>query len=1187
MALDSLSGIYYILHMKNDTLLISAYDTSGQRVFLRKTGWRIRTKPPATPLIYGNQIYIFTVNDTAVGYFRTDLQGNAIDPTLQSFRTLQPSETLTNLRVARTGNWILVAYSGNSVPAVRASLFNPVTQTYGNHDLLTHGSADLTVSPSLDRFIICSTAEKGSYTVSRCTRLDTTQTLLDPPEGFWLPFDSTRHYDLGIAFHPQWRENLAVAMVQIPNSYYYKLQGIRLDSTGTPLTPPMILKDSLNLSWRLPSRGELEIVIPGPDSLFTVQIHPEERYKSRFLYVHPVSGTVREFNPTASHPEATSMILESPDRLSRLDADLWGYQRLTFARYDTSDLLTPLIRTDVASDSTWQRLTYAHMGWAPDGVDRMLVAWKTPQSAGRAILKAQIFTSEGAPLSGEIALDSLASRLYAPRVVFDSIGQQFVIFYPHTDGQLFGVTVSRDGGPGIPVNVGGHITLGEGSFAVAVSDSSPRYALAYQISHTPGSGEDLIYLRLLDAQLQFTGSSSWSKNTCVNPECYPVSFNVLYDAWSRTFVLVWRQTDQYHGYYTYGGDFLSLNRFDLSGSPLYGHTGKRLIDYNPNGYYIPLRFYGSTQKGRETYISYQLGLGRVLSGVDTLESLCDYQFRSYLNPGLRVKSVTYAIIGDHPLFFVTADGGTNAPESLYAVPDNGAHQPISQDVTDYRIPLTGRSYHARPLSDSTFLVQYKVLDPWSRPAFALFRLHAPSFTNLRVLPSQEVFFVGDTLTLTWNTLGPLPVVNILGSPDSLNWDTLVPDTTNQGTLQVVIPDQPTRTYTFRLRSTGLWSILKDFPPQVVARQLSWQISTDTMALGDTVFLAWSPSGIGGPVQVEVSYDNGNMWSLIHSYLPDTGGISWIVSGQPTSQARFRVVHQQYPVIQSISNPLVFRSSATLTLLSPNGGDTLFVGDSQTISWQEHGVTNVALFLSSDSGLTYLPIVPSTEAQGGSYAWVVPDHPTPYAKVRIQSLEFPSLYDESDTFFSILQPMLLAFPNGGDTLPGGSTLSVQWTTLRPDLVDTVDVYFSTDHGQNWILKGAGIPSLQGQFAFVLPNQNLDSCMVEIRHHRRSWLIHDASDQVFHIQRSTGIHEQRVTTPRAVLLPGTGEIQLYLPGSELLNLTIQDVLGRTVHKNAYRVPAGTHRISIPSLPGGIYFLRLHGTHLDTRFRWVHFQ
>ena len=75
------------------------------------------------------------------------------------------------------------------------------------------------------------------------------------------------------------------------------------------------------------------------------------------------------------------------------------------------------------------------------------------------------------------------------------------------------------------------------------------------------------------------------------------------------------------------------------------------------------------------------------------------------------------------------------------------------------------------------------------------------------------------------------------------------------------------------------------------------------------------------------------------------------------------------------------AAGSITVASPNGGESWVGGSAHSVTWTSSGVTNVKLEYTLD-GTTWSTIVASTPASAGSYAWTVPNSATTAAKVRV-------------------------------------------------------------------------------------------------------------------------------------------------------------------------------------------------------------
>ena len=94
---------------------------------------------------------------------------------------------------------------------------------------------------------------------------------------------------------------------------------------------------------------------------------------------------------------------------------------------------------------------------------------------------------------------------------------------------------------------------------------------------------------------------------------------------------------------------------------------------------------------------------------------------------------------------------------------------------------------------------------------------------------------------------------------------------------------------------------------------------------------------------------------------------------------------------------------SITLLQPNGGETLEAGGTFEIRWNASAsISNVKLELTTDNGASFTTIVSST-TNDGSYTWSVPDVSSTQARMRISDAADGQPVDLSDAVFEIVAP----------------------------------------------------------------------------------------------------------------------------------------------------------------------------------------
>jgi len=131
--------------------------------------------------------------------------------------------------------------------------------------------------------------------------------------------------------------------------------------------------------------------------------------------------------------------------------------------------------------------------------------------------------------------------------------------------------------------------------------------------------------------------------------------------------------------------------------------------------------------------------------------------------------------------------------------------------------------------------------------------------------------------------------------------------------------------------------------------------------------------------------------------------------------------------------LEFRSPVFANVLSPNGGETFYVGVPYVIAWDMPvEVTDVEIEYSTNGGSGWSTIVASTP-NDGSYSWIVPNDVSNDCLVRISDAADGDPSDESDAPFSIsvaTAAFTASFDQSSPQLNNGL-----WTTIPFNLPST--------------------------------------------------------------------------------------------------------------------------------------------------------
>jgi hypothetical protein len=195
--------------------------------------------------------------------------------------------------------------------------------------------------------------------------------------------------------------------------------------------------------------------------------------------------------------------------------------------------------------------------------------------------------------------------------------------------------------------------------------------------------------------------------------------------------------------------------------------------------------------------------------------------------------------------------------------------------------------------------------------------------------------------------------------------------------------------------------------------------------------------------------------------------------------------------------------AKVLLLSPNGGEVIPSGSTETINWGvASGVSKVTLSYSMDGGKTWSVI--GKNLTGTNRDWTVPSPTGNKKKCFIQVTGYSSknkkvASDTSDAPFAI-EVVKLTSPNGPEPLVSGSTQEISWEvngTAKP--VATIELFYTGDGGKSWSL----IESLSGtdrSHEWTVPDIDKPKCKVKVllKDEKGKPLGNDLSDNWFAIE-----------------------------------------------------------------------------------------
>lgn len=216
--------------------------------------------------------------------------------------------------------------------------------------------------------------------------------------------------------------------------------------------------------------------------------------------------------------------------------------------------------------------------------------------------------------------------------------------------------------------------------------------------------------------------------------------------------------------------------------------------------------------------------------------------------------------------------------------------------------------------------------------------------------------------------------------------------------------------------------------------------------GTTNTITWSSYGNPGAyVRIEL-LKSGVQYKTISYLTPNDGSYDWYISSTIGVGNNYKIriasiSNSKYNDTSdnnfTISNPAPPVSSITVT--SPNGGETWMRGTTKTISWTSSGSpgANVKIELLK-GGVLNSTIVSSTPngGSGGSYSWNIPADQTlgDDYKIKVTSTSNSEYNDTSDNNFRIsnyIPPaasITVTSPNGGETWRRATIRLITWSSV---------------------------------------------------------------------------------------------------------------------------------------------------------------
>ncbi|MGA9115519.1 MAG: hypothetical protein WB626_01975 [Bacteroidota bacterium] len=351
-------------------------------------------------------------------------------------------------------------------------------------------------------------------------------------------------------------------------------------------------------------------------------------------------------------------------------------------------------------------------------------------------------------------------------------------------------------------------------------------------------------------------------------------------------------------------------------------------------------------------------------------------------------------------------------------------------------------------------------------------LAATQSVQVLVPNGGEVWRIGSAQTIQWNSSGLSGNVAIdLSRNGGVTYESLFSGTANDGSESWTVTGAATPLALVRVSSVGSPAIRDSSNTVFNIIQTTVSVTApnggEIWVVGNPGTVQWTSFNMTGSVRLEISRNGGATWDTMLAVTPDDGVEIWPVAGAPTSQALVRVTSIACPWVADTSDAFFTVVQPSVTVTSPDGGETWGSGSVQTIQWSSVWLGGpVDIELSRDGGATFPEMLVAGTPDDGSEPWTVTGPATASARIRVTGSALPSVRDTSNADFSILTPSItLTAPDGGELWPVDSVRTILWSsTLVPGNVslwisrnggstfDTLASSTSNDGAEDWTVTG---------------------------------------------------------------------------------------------------------------------------------------
>ncbi|MDP3683768.1 MAG: hypothetical protein Q8S01_07520, partial [Ignavibacteria bacterium] len=153
--------------------------------------------------------------------------------------------------------------------------------------------------------------------------------------------------------------------------------------------------------------------------------------------------------------------------------------------------------------------------------------------------------------------------------------------------------------------------------------------------------------------------------------------------------------------------------------------------------------------------------------------------------------------------------------------------------------------------------------------------------------------------------------------------------------------------------------------------------------------------------IDYSIDNGTTWaSVTKSSNAKTEKLKWVVPKVTSTQCLIRIIDKFYATVGDTTDKVFSIYTPEITVITPKGGETWYVGETKQIKWKSSFVESVKIELTIDNGNSWRILTNSFAAGDSIFSLFLDKTPSTTCRVKISAAEDSTVIDSSRSNFAI-------------------------------------------------------------------------------------------------------------------------------------------------------------------------------------------